>query len=154
MRRKFPKPRKWYPKNINKYSGDVNNIILRSSWEHAFFNWCDDSDSVLSYSSEEVVIPYRCMTDNKSHKYYVDAKITVKDADNIIKTYLVEIKPYAQTIPPIYKKNKNTYLKESMTYGKNQSKWYAAENYCEIRGWGFLIITEKQLFGTNNGNKH
>ena len=139
MSKKYPKPRKWYPKNIGKYNGDVNNITIRSSWEAAFFNWCDLNSGVLSYESEETIIPYRCVTDNKIHRYFVDAKITIKTSDNSIKTYL-------QSIPP-KKRNSKKYLSEVMTYGKNQSKWTAAKQYCLERGWEFIIITEKELFG-------
>lgn len=30
---KYPEPKLWFPKNPNKYKGDVNNIWYRSSWE-------------------------------------------------------------------------------------------------------------------------
>jgi len=36
-------------------------------------------------------------------------------------------------------------INEVMTWGKNQSKWKAAEEYCKDRGWKFQIITEKEL---------
>jgi hypothetical protein len=39
------------------------------------------------------------------------------------------------------------YINEVMTWGKNQSKWKAAEEYCKDRGWKFQIITEKELNG-------
>lgn len=42
-----PKPRKWFPKNPEKYVGDVNNIISRSSWETKFMNWCDQNPAVI-----------------------------------------------------------------------------------------------------------
>ena len=28
-------------KDPNKYVGDPNNIVFRSSWELKFMNWCD-----------------------------------------------------------------------------------------------------------------
>jgi hypothetical protein len=34
-----------------------------------------------------------------------------------------------------------------MTWGVNEAKWKAAQEYCLDRGWVFQIMTEKQLFG-------
>lgn len=137
---------KYTPKNPAKYEGDVTSIIYRSSWELKFFNWCDSDPSVIKWSSEEVIIPYRCATDNRLHRYFPDAKITVKHAAGGTKTYLVEIKPDAQTRPPDPSKRKTKrYLTEVMTWGKNESKWKASREYCKDRGIEFMIITEKHL---------
>ena len=43
----------YYPKNPNKYVGDVDNIVYRSSWELRVFKWMDDNPSVLEWASEE-----------------------------------------------------------------------------------------------------
>lgn len=143
---KRPEPRLWKPKFPEKYIGDVNNIICRSSWEVKFLNWCDNNPSVISYSSEETVVPYRCATDGKYHRYFLDARIQVKNKKGELKTYLVEIKPLHQTIPPVYPgKQTKRYLTESLTFMKNQSKWAAARNYAQDRGWEFVILTEKEL---------
>ena len=142
----FPKPRKWSPKYPEKYGGDFTNIISRSSWETRFLNWCDNSPNILKYSSEETVIPYRCATDGKVHRYFMDFKILVKSKDGNNKTYLVEVKPSVQTQPPNYPgRQTKRYITESLTFMKNQSKWKAAEEYCKDRGWLFRIITEKEL---------
>lgn len=147
MARTPPKPRKWTPKNPEKYEGDPTNIICRSSWETRFFNWADANPSVLKYSSEEVVVPYRCPTDGKLHRYFVDAKVYVqpKDPSSKPKTYLVEIKPASQCEPPKPSKNKQRYLQESMLFIKNQAKWNAAHIYAEERGWKFIVLTEHHL---------
>lgn len=137
---------KFTPKFPEKYVGDPTNIIYRSSWELKFMNWCDMSSSVLRYSSEETIIPYRCPTDNRLHRYFVDFKIDVKSRDGSIKTYLVEVKPAGQTKPPVYPgKRTKRYLTEALTFMKNQAKWEAAERYCKDRGWEFKIITEHEL---------
>jgi hypothetical protein len=144
---KFPTPKKWFPTNPSKYNGDVNNIISRSSWETRFLNWCDSSPSVISYSSEEIVIPYRCGTDGKLHRYYMDFRIQIKNKYGEVKTYLIEIKPKNQQFPPKYPgRQTKRYLNESMTYIKNQSKWEAAERYAKDRGWEFYVFTEDHLF--------
>jgi hypothetical protein len=137
---------KYKPKHPEKYSGDHTNIIYRSSWELKFLNWCDSSPNILKYSSEETVIPYRCGTDNRLHRYFVDFKIQVLSRDGNTKTYLVEVKPLIQTSPPKFPgRQTKRYLTESLTFIKNQSKWKAATEYAKDRGWEFKIITEKDL---------
>jgi hypothetical protein len=130
----------------DKYTGDPTNIIMRSSWETRFASWVDKNPQILKWNSEETVIPYRCPTDNKIHRYFVDFKIQVKGKDDLLRTYLVEVKPAKQTVPPVYPgKRTQRYLTESLTYLKNQAKWAAATEYCKDRGWQFKIITEHEL---------
>jgi hypothetical protein len=134
--------RKFIPIFPEKYTGDPTNIIMRSSWETRFASWCDKNPSVLKWSSEETVIPYRCPTDNRIHRYFVDFKITVSTG----KTYIVEVKPAAQTQPPIYPgRQTQRYITESLTFMKNKAKWEAANEFAKDRGWEFKIITEKEL---------
>lgn len=134
--------RKYIPVFPEKYAGDPTNIIMRSSWETRFASWCDKNPSIIRWSSEETIIPYRCPTDNLIHRYFVDFKITT----NNNKTYLVEVKPKSQTQPPIFPgKRTQRYLTESLTFIKNQAKWNAADNYAKDRGWEFKIITEEEL---------
>jgi len=134
--------RKFIPIFPEKYTGDATNIIMRSSWETRFASWCDKNPSVLKWSSEETIIPYKCPTDNRIHRYFVDFKITVTTG----KTYLVEVKPKTQTLPPIYPgKRTQRYLQESLAFMKNQAKWEAANEFAKDRGWEFKIITEHEL---------
>ena len=108
-------------KNASKYKGDANNIIYRSLWEKAVFQWCDNNDKVKRWGSEEVVIPYYYDVDKKYHKYYVDLKIVFEG-----KTLLVEIKPERETVPPTGSKRTKRYVAEGLTYDKNMNKWEAA----------------------------
>lgn len=134
------------PKFPEKYIGDPTNVIYRSSWELKFMNWCDINSAVIGWSSEETVIPYKCGTDNRLHRYFIDFKIKVKTKNGELKTYLVEVKPSTQTVPPVFPgKRTKRYLTEAMTFVKNQSKWEAAKKYCLDRGWEFIILTEKEL---------
>ena len=115
---------------------------MRSSWETRFASWCDKNPAVIKWCSEETIVPYRCPTDNKIHRYFVDFKITTVNK----KTYLVEVKPKSQTVPPVYPgRQTKRYLAESMTYIKNEAKWKAATAYCIDKGWTFHIFTEKEL---------
>ena len=134
------------PLNPEKYAGDPTNVLMRSSWETKFASWCDRNPSIIKWSSEETVIPYRCPTDNNIHRYFVDFKIQTRSSSGLLKTYLVEVKPEKQTKPPEFPgKQTQKYLVESMTYIKNQAKWKAATEYAKDRGWEFKIITEHDL---------
>jgi hypothetical protein len=128
---------KFNPKNLNKYEGDWRRIEYRSLWERQVFRFCDDNDAIVRWSSEEVVVPYRCKTDNRVHRYFVDLKITFKNGD----TYLVEIKPKKRAT-----KSKG-YLTEVLKYVKNISKWESADEYAKQRGWKFEVWTEETIRG-------
>jgi len=138
--------RKFIPTNPQKYIGNYSNIIMRSSWETRFAVWCDRNPQVLKWQSEETIIPYRCPTDNKLHRYYIDFRIQIKTKEGLLKTYLVEIKPDKQTKPPEFPgKRTKKYLTESYYFIKNQAKWEAAKSYAKDRGWEFIILTENHL---------
>lgn len=137
-------------KNPLKYKGDFKNCVFRSLWERKFMKYCDDNKNVLFWSSEEVRIPYRSPLDGKIHYYFVDFWMRVKTKDGTVKTYLVEIKPEKQTKPPVIEENKKmtpSKVKQIKTYALNTEKWKAARNFSKERGWEFLILTEKHLFG-------
>lgn len=129
-------------KNKKKYEGDHSKVIFRSLWERQVFRWIDENKDIKSWSSEEVVIPYRCATDNRVHRYFMDVKMTT--ADNQV--HLIEIKPKNQTKKPDKTRRKTKkFLKEAITYIKNESKWKAADEYAKDRGWKFHIWTEDTL---------
>ena len=128
-------------KNPSKYDGDPTKVVFRSLWERQVFKWMDDNPNVIKWQSEETVIPYRCKTDNRIHRYFMDIKMVTKD-----KTFLIEIKPKCQTKAPkeLSRKTKR-YITEVMAYVKNTSKWETADSYCADRGWEFAIWTEETL---------
>lgn len=132
-----------YPvSNPQKYDGDSTKVFYRSLWERQVFKWCESNPQVIKWSSEETVIPYKCKTDNRVHRYFVDVKIKLESGE----TYLVEIKPKKETIEPKRPaRQTKKYVNEVMTYVKNQSKWEAAEEYCMQRGWKFVVWTEDTL---------
>lgn len=133
---------KYRVKNIKKYEGNPSNCIFRSLWERQVFRWLDDHPKVVKWSSEEIIVPYRCKTDGKMHRYYTDLKIKMDNG----KTYIIEIKPKAQVKEPKIRSRKTKkYINEVMTYVKNQSKWEAAREYCNDRGWEFAIWTEDTI---------
>ena len=134
------------PSHPRKYKGDARNIICRSSWERRFCNWCDINESILEWGSEEFWIPYLSPLDNRTHRYFPDFIIKVKESTGDIKTYVIEVKPAKQTRrPKPRKKVTKSYLYECKTYEVNQAKWKAAHEWCKDHRVEFKIITEKEL---------
>lgn len=108
----------------------------------------DTNSNVIEYSSEEVIVPYLSPIDGKYHRYFVDFWAKIKNKDGQIIEYLIEVKPYKQTIEPeIKKRATKQYIKEVYDWGINSSKWKAAREYCKKRGLRFVILTEKDMFG-------
>ena len=138
---------RFYPKNKKKYKGDSSNIIYRSLWERKLMNYCDLTESVLEWQSEEIIIPYLSPIDNKIHRYFPDFLIRIKESSGETKTYLIEVKPKKQTIEPEKNPKRRTkrWLNEVYTWQVNQAKWKAAEEFCKDRMWYFKILTEKEL---------
>mgnify|MGYP000037965771 FL=1 len=137
---------KYKPSYPQKYKGDPTNIIYRSLWERRFMVYCDLNEKIIEWGSEEIALPYRSPIDNKIHRYFPDFYIKVQEDFNQTKKYLIEIKPYKQTLPPI-KPSRQTkkYLYEAYEYAKNQAKWKVAKEFCEDRQWEFKVLTEKEL---------
>lgn len=136
---------RYTPINPQKYTGDVNNIVYRSMWEKACFKWLDTNLDVVSWSSEEVVVPYYFPIDKQYHRYFVDIRYTTKSG----KTFLIEVKPDKETKPPVSKKRTARHITEATTYVKNQCKWQAAERFAKDNGWEFHVWTEHTLYKLN-----
>ena len=136
----------WFnPRHPAKYKGDADNIIYRSTWERRVMKWLDEHPNVLWWSSEELAVPYKSPIDNKMHRYFPDfiAKMRLKDGK--VMTYIIEVKPMAQTKMPIQKRKTKRFLQEMATYAVNQEKWRAADIFCQEHGWKFLVVTEQEL---------
>ena len=134
------------PKNPQKYKGDPTNIVYRSGWELKLMLYLDKHEEVISWASEEVVIPYRSPIDNRIHRYFPDFIVTKINKEGKKETALIEVKPFKQTLPPARQANMTRkYLTEVKNWGINEAKWNAAKSYCEDRGWSFHIFTEKEL---------
>ena len=137
---------RFIPKNPQKYVGDYKNIIYRSSWECHVMSWLDKSPDIVSWASEEVIIPYISPVDGKRHRYFPDFLVKVRTKEGQLKTMMIEVKPKKQAMEPVKRKRvTKQYIQEVVTYGINQAKWKAATEYCLDRGWAFKVITEDDL---------
>lgn len=136
---------KYIPTNPQKYAGNPNNIIWRSTWERRVMEWLDKSDNVIYWSSEELAIKYFNPIDKKVHRYFPDFIVKVKRKDGKVMTHVLEVKPEYQTKEPTKRKQTKKYLEEQVTYVVNQSKWKAATEFCKDHGWIFQVVTERDL---------
>jgi hypothetical protein len=128
--------------NPQKYKGDPSRIYYRSSWELILMRRFDNDSNITEWSSEELVIPYRSPVDNKIHRYFPDFKIKTSAGQ----TLLIEVKPKDQVKKPdTPKKVTKAFLKKVMTWGVNQAKWEAANDYATDRKWMFKVLTEEDL---------
>ena len=137
---------RYTPKNPKKYKGDYHNIVYRSLWERKFMVYCDNSDNILEWGSEEVIIPYLSPWDGKLHRYFPDFYIKVRQASGNIKKFIIEVKPKKQTRPPepVQRKTKR-WLNEVKTYSINEAKWKSASEWCSNNDMEFKILTEEEL---------
>ena len=141
-----PHKGRYVPNKPQKYRGDYNNIVYRSSWERRFMLYCDRSDAIIEWGSEEIIIPYISPLDGRIHRYFPDFYIKVKQADGTIKKMLIEVKPKAQCgPPPIPKRKTQRFINEVRTWGVNKAKWDAAIEWCNDRNIEFKILTEDHV---------
>lgn len=132
------------PQNPSKYRG-TKAPVYRSGYELKFMCWADNNSRVIAWGSECVVIPYVSPIDGRVHRYFVDNFVRLK-TDTGEKTFLVEIKPLAQTKAPILEGKQNkTKIYETARWAVNQAKWNAARAWATKKGWEFTIVTEKEL---------
>lgn len=103
----------------------------------------DADPNVIKWASEEIVIRYYDHVTKKHRRYFPDFYYETKDNKKII----VEVKPYAQTQPPVKgRKKQKTFLNEVTTYNTNMAKWKYAIEFCKKNNIQFQIMTEKDLF--------
>jgi hypothetical protein len=137
---------KYKPSFPGKYRGDVTSIIYRSLWERKFMVYCDTSNNILEWSSEETIVRYYDPISKKVRRYFPDFLIKVKESNGEIKKYMIEIKPKKQTTPPQKPKRQTKgYLYEAQEYVRNQAKWESAKEWCLDHGYEFKIFTEEHL---------
>ena len=136
----------WFkPRNPQKYKGDPNGIVYRSSWELRVMKYLDDNPAVIWWASEELPIRYVSPIDQKVHRYFPDFIVRTKRKDGQETTMVLEVKPYRQTQMPVQKRRTQKFINEMATYAVNQEKWKAADLFCKEHGWQFKLITEKEL---------
>ena len=141
---------KYVPYNTEKYIGDINNIVYRSSWEKRFCAYCDVNPNIIKWSSEPIIIDYWSPIDEKMHEYNVDFYIKVKKEDGVLQDWFVEIKPeiqYSLSSKPVLtgnitEKKVKQYNEKMKIWITNRAKFEAATRFAEDRGYKFGAINE------------
>jgi hypothetical protein len=126
--------------NPQKYVGP-KPIIYRSSLELRYMRNLELDPNVISWSSENIVIPYmlKVKQGNKfvevRKNYNIDFTVHTKDGVK----HIVEVKPSA--LVPL----NESQIKRSFSHYRNASKWKYAIAWCKNNGYEFNIVTEKHL---------
>ena len=142
---KGPVKGRFSPRNPKRYVGNPANIIYRSLWERRAMEYFDNHPDVLNWGSEEIIVPYVSPIDNKLHRYFPDFWARIRQSNNNIIEFLIEVKPKAQTMPPVARTRTRRYITEVLQFGVNEAKWKAAYEMCQRKGWKFMILTEDEL---------
>lgn len=138
---------RYNPIHPKKYKGDHHRITYRSLWERKFMVYCDTSDNIIEWGSEEVIIPYLSPWDGRMHRYFPDFYIKTRQHDGTTKKFIIEVKPKKQCSPPEKNPNRKTkrWMNEIKTWGVNSSKWKYATDWCKNNDMEFKILTEDHL---------
>lgn len=151
-----------------KYVGDPNLVIYRSSWEWAFCKWCDYSSSVTRWSSEPIKIPYydrvskleECKRQGLNpndprnwvvKNYNTDFWCEIKDGEGNLTKMFIEIKPSEKLKKPIPPppnsplKAINRFNMLAKEYLINEAKFAALTAWAEKNNMKFYVFTEKTL---------
>lgn len=139
---------RFIPRFPEKYVGDPNSIMFRSSWEVKVMKWLDDRDAVLKWGSEELKIAYLSPKDNKVHQYIPDFFALIKDKDGNVKKHLIEVKPRHEADEKFAKHERS---KEALEV--NKAKWKAAKIFCDNNGMEFRVLTEQSIFHQGDKQK-
>lgn len=133
------------PRHPEKYKGSFP-ISYRSRWELFCMKILDDNPNILSWGSESVVIPYQNPLTGRVSRYFVDFNVIIRDKNGTLQTFLIEIKPHAQTQAPSQRtRNQKTLIRQQAEYVKNMAKWKAATEYAKAKNCSFFVLTEKHL---------
>jgi hypothetical protein len=97
-------------------------LHYRSGYELEVYKALENIGSVIEYYVEPIKIGY--LFEGKKHTYNPDLVVIFDDNHKEV----WEIKPSNQTDLP-----------------KNNAKWVACDNYCQMRGWKFVVITERGI---------
>jgi hypothetical protein len=140
------------PKNKSKYIGK-KVPFYRSGWEKEVCVKFDDSPFVLEWASEPFAIQYKFIdlsTGLDKWSMYVPDYYAKMQTNRGVVRFLIEVKPYEQTIEPKIPKKQTPaairrYNASKMLYAKNSAKWHYAELFCKANGLEFKKLTEKDM---------
>jgi hypothetical protein len=150
------------PKNKDKII-KLNNqggLYYRSGLEQKLMVYLDNNDNIIHWNTELIEVPYIKNAWNNNllemtltkHNYYPDFYYELKRSDGTISRVVAEVKPFAETKPPKMNTSPNSKQLKSFEYAlkeysKNLDKWKFCIEWCKMKGFDFIIITEKTFGG-------
>jgi hypothetical protein len=135
-------------------------LYYRSGLEQKMMIYLDNNERIINWGAEHLRIPYtktEWVSESQDYKtsehtYYPDFYYELKREDGSISKVVAEVKPYSETIEPKLSPNPTAKQMKNFEYAlkmynKNLSKWTYMIEYCQRKGFEFIIITEKVLGG-------
>jgi hypothetical protein len=150
----------YVPKNKDKVIklNSQGGLFYRSGLEQKMMVYLDNNEKIVFWGSENIKIPYQkteWVSESQEyrtteHTYYPDFYYELKREDGSLSKVVAEVKPYSETIEPVLKSNPTSKQLKNFEYAlkmynKNLSKWSYMIDYCQKKGFEFIIITEKLL---------
>lgn len=133
------------PENPSKYTGEYP-VVWRSTWELDFMIMCDRLESIISWASEPVQIPYNDPLTGKQKVYIPDFLVSFISGGTR-RTKLLEIKPLHETHAEFARSHKDAAIQ-----ARNNAKWGAAMMWCAKRSdvegnpVEFDVMTEREAY--------
>jgi len=148
----------YIPQNKDKVLKLNNNggVYYRSGWEKKMNIWLDLKPEIITWGAEFIEIPYKLtkfkdgIPEVSSHRYFPDYFYKIQNDDGSTKQVVAEVKPYKETVKPIApttmtKKQLQNFEYDVLMWNKNLSKWQTAIEWCKMKGFEFIIITEEYI---------
>lgn len=152
MARKAPASGLFVMKNPEKYfGGSPDKVTYRSSWEWTCMKTFDENPDVLGWSSETCAIPYFNPLAGRQTVYVPDFVIVYVDRTGRKRATMIEVKP-AKEVPGYLTAGKIS-KKDQLSQALNMAKWAAARAFCAKRKLGFEVMTEYEIYATNQKKK-
>lgn len=139
-------------------ANNEGGVYFRSGLERKMMVYLDRNDKIIRWSAEYIRVPYEKTEWNSNlkdfettqHTYYPDFYYEMIRDNGEIARVVAEVKPYKETIEPVIKENMTSKQMKNLEYdlkmyNKNLQKWKYMIEYCNRKGFEFIIITEKNL---------
>ena len=133
-------------------------LFYRSGLEQKMMVYLDNNSNIIFWGAEHLRIPYvktEWVSEKQEfvtseHSYYPDFYYELKKSDSTISKVVAEVKPHAETLEPKLATNPTSKQLKNFEYAlkmynKNLSKWKYMIEYCQRKGFEFIIITEQHL---------
>jgi hypothetical protein len=138
----------------NSYGG----VFYRSGLEQKMMIYLDSNTNIKYWGAEYIRVPYQKTEYNNTthdietttHSYFPDFYYELIRSDGSISKVVAEVKPSNETSEPKLPQNATAKQLKNFEYSlkmwnKNLSKWKYMIDYCEKKGFEFIIITEQHL---------